>query len=517
MRWPTALRKWIVPLALVGCGLAVSAWQLEEHVRFERASKDALIKRGRDITSTLGVVLRSQRRYIFLSKERVEPSLQALVQPEELESIALLSVTGEPLASAGKPADLGPDALREKGVYWGAHTLTIMNLMDLGSGGNEDGSRPPTATIVMSEDERQREFPGGRPRPPRRPADAAAVPGVPGSPPAASPAGPATSAPLPAAASPAPAAESPPARPTLGRPSWMSVEQYETIIHQNGAHSLLISVSTDQMNQKIRSDLLLRSLVSILAMSAAIISSLAWRNAGKNAELQMRLIRAGEMNTHLKAMNFAAAGLAHETRNPLNLIRGFAQMIAMQETVPALKAHASQIIEEADRVTVQLNEFINYSKPREAHLAPVEVKRLVADVARTLLPDLEEKRITLVQPEAACVIEADEPLLRQALFNVLLNASQAVPPGGQIKVEVTQVGPREAVLEISDNGPGVPAAELENIFKPYVTMRPKGVGLGLAIVRLIASAHRWEVACIPNHPQGARFRFSRLRVAASHA
>src|SRR5580704_13281766 len=108
MRWPTALRKWIVPLTLVGCGLAVSAWQLEEHVRFERASKDALIKRGRDITSTLGVVLRSQRRYIFLSKERVEPSLQALVQPEELESIALLSVTGEPLASAGKPPDLGP-------------------------------------------------------------------------------------------------------------------------------------------------------------------------------------------------------------------------------------------------------------------------------------------------------------------------------------------------------------------------------------------------------------------------
>jgi len=92
-----------------------------------------------------------------------------------------------------------------------------------------------------------------------------------------------------------------------------------------------------------------------------------------------------------------------------------------------------------------------------------------------------------------------------------------VPPGGQIKVEVSQVGPREAVLEIGDNGPGVPAAELENIFKPYVTMRPKGVGLGLAIVRLIASAHRWEVACIPNHPQGARFRFSRLRVAASHA
>ena len=504
MRWPTALRKWIVPLALVGCGLAVCAWQLEEHVRFERASRDALIKRGRDITSTLGVVLRSQRRFgLFVSKERVEPSLQDLIQPEELESIALLSVTGEPLASAGRPPNLGADVLSGGGVHWGVHTLTMMNLMDLGSGGSEDGSRPATA-IVMSEDERRAAFGSGgrRPRgegngPPPRPAPMP-LPRLPPRPrdPRRGRAGP---------------------RPTLGRPRGMTDEQYQSIIHQNGAHGLVIAVSTEQMNLKIRSDLLLRSLVSLLAMGAAVISSMAWRDSRRNAELQMRLIRAGEMNTHLKAMNFAAAGLAHETRNPLNLIRGFAQMIAMQESAPALKAHASQIIEEADRVTVQLNEFINYSKPREAHMAPVEVRRLVADVARTLLPDLEEKRIQLVQPAAPCVIEADEPLLRQALFNVLLNASQAVAPGGRIQVEVLPAGPREAVLEISDDGPGVPEGERENIFKPYVTMRQKGVGLGLAIVRLIASAHRWEVACVANEPHGARFRFSRLRIAAPRA
>jgi signal transduction histidine kinase len=505
MRWPSAIRKWIVPIALIGSGLAVCAWQAEEHIRFERASQDALIKRGKDITSTLGVVLRSQRRFgLFVSKERVEPSLQDLIQPEDLESIAIISVTGEPLASAGRAPNLGADVLSGGGVHWGVHTLTMMNLMDLGSGGSEDGSRPATA-IVMSEEDARAAFGSGG----RRPRG--------DGPPAAAPAG-ANSAPAPAADPARPAAGAGgPERPRLGRPRGMTDEQYQSVIHQNGAHGLVLAVSTEQMNQKIRSDLLLRSLVSILAMSAAIISSLAWRNSGKNAELQMRLIRAGEMNTHLKAMNFAAAGLAHETRNPLNLIRGFAQMIAMQESAPALKAHASQIIEEADRVTVQLNEFINYSKPREAHLAPVELKRLVADVARTLLPDLEEKRIMLVQPETACTVEADEPLLRQALFNVLLNASQAVPAGGQIRVQVTPVAPREAVLEISDDGPGVPAAERENIFKPYVTMRPKGVGLGLAIVRLIASAHRWEVACLENRPHGAIFRFSRLRIAASHA
>jgi signal transduction histidine kinase len=504
MRRSIAKRKWLVPITLIGCGLAVCGWQWQEHLRFERAAKDALIKRGRDITSTLGVVLRSQRRFgLVVVKERIESSLQGLVQFEELESIAILAVNGEPVASAGKPVDLDPDVLQAGGAYWGPHTLTITNLMDLGSSGPEGNSRP--AAVVMSADEtRSLRPPEGFRRPPN-PTAAAGPSAIPG----------------PTAGN----AESPPAianpevrRSPLGRPSWMTKEQYDDMITKNGAHSLVISLSTDEMQQKVQSDFLLRSLVSFLALGGAIISSLAWRNGARNAQLQIRLIKAGEMNTHLKAMNFAAAGLAHETRNPLNLIRGLAQMITMQaESSPALKERATRITEEADRVTVQLNEFINYSKPREAHLAPVEVKRLVADVVRTLLPDIEEKQIRVAQPEAACVIEADEPLLRQALFNVLLNASQAVGAGGQINVRIAPVGPREAVLEVSDDGPGVPAAERENIFKPYVTMRPKGVGLGLAIVRQIASAHRWEVAGRANEPRGALFRFSRLRIVAPYA
>ena len=193
-------------------------------------------------------------------------------------------------------------------------------------------------------------------------------------------------------------------------------------------------------------------------------------------------------------------------------------MIAMQtQDSPKLREHATSIIEETDRVTVQLNEFINYSKPRETQMAPVQVARLVADVARTLLPDLEEKRIQLQQPDSTLSIEADEQLLRQALFNVLLNATQAVASGGRIEVRLTPSGPREAVLEISDDGPGVPAADRALIFKPYVTMRPKGAGLGLAIVAQIAAAHHWEVTCAAHEPRGAVFRFSHLKVAATPA
>ena len=105
-----------------------------------------------------------------------------------------------------------------------------------------------------------------------------------------------------------------------------------------------------------------------------------------------------------------------------------------------------------------------------------------------------------------------------ALFNLLLNAVQAVEPGGQIEVRsATVAGTNEAILEICDDGHGVPEADRANIFNPYVTMRPKGVGLGLAIVKQIISAHRWEIACLANQPRGAVFRLSHLKIAPAHA
>jgi len=505
---PTAKRRFVIYGILIGCGLGVCAWQAEEHFRFKRNAETALINRGRDITSTLGVLLRAQRRIygsIVISKERLEAALQDLVRPEELESISVLGATGATIASAGTKVVLTPDMLAAGGPYWRERTVTIMNLMDLSASTGEEGVRT-RPRIVVADDDRQARALGGFRLPARRAAEAAAAQAAASDP--AHVTNPGTG----------PNPEVPPpneGRLVFGRPSGMPKEDYEALIQKQGVHSLVLSLSTADTRRKVNADLLLRSLVSLLAMGGVIVSALAWRNLGKNSELQIRLVKAGEMNTHLKEMNFAAAGLAHETRNPLNLIRGLAQMIAMQaQSSPKLKEHASTIIEEADRVTVQLNEFINYSKPREAHLGPVEIQRLVADVARTLVPDLEEKNITLQQPAAPLMIEADEQLLRQALFNVLLNATQAVALGGQIEVRVVPSGPREAVLEICDDGPGVPAAERATIFKPYVTMRPKGVGLGLAIVQQIASAHHWEVACDTHPPHGALFRFSRLKLAA---
>jgi signal transduction histidine kinase len=486
MRWPAANRSLGIYAVLLGSALAVCAWQRAEHLSFERSATQVLVNRGRDITSTLGVVVRSQRRFGgVVSKDRLESTLQDLVRPGELEAIAILGATGETIASAGPAIEITPEMLRARGLYWREHTLTLMNLMDLGANLPEDPARTP-ATIVVTDPRAFRQGPARRPG--ESPVTKAGEPAV---------------------------AENTPRSP-FSRPSWMSREEYEAVIQKRGVHSLVISLSTLEMRRAVQNDLLLRALFSLLAVGAAVLSALAWRNLRKSSELQIRLVKAGEMNTHLSEMNFAAAGLAHETRNPLNLIRGLAQMIALESREPGkLQEHAARIIEEADRVTVQLNEFIHYSKPREAHPAPVELAAFVADVARTLQADVEEKHLQLTVATTPLTIEADGPLLRQALFNLLLNAAQAVAPGGHIEVRWSVTADRNAILEIADDGPGVPASERQAIFKPYVTMRPKGVGLGLAIVNQIVAAHRWEINCTDNVPRGALFRLSHLRLAAA--
>jgi signal transduction histidine kinase len=242
----------------------------------------------------------------------------------------------------------------------------------------------------------------------------------------------------------------------------------------------------------------------------------AWRNILKSAELQIRLVRASEMNSHLKEMNLAAAGLAHETRNPLNIIRGLAQMISKQTDTTMETRHRSvEIVNEADRVAAQLNEFINYSRPREVRRVKVQLNTVASEVVRALTYDIEEKKISLQITGDALAIEADEQLLRQVVFNLLLNAVQAVGERGEIVIRTTKSGATGAMFEVCDDGLGVPVEQRVEIFKPYFTTTQKGTGLGLAVVQQICLAHGWEIRCEGNAPRGARFRITGMTIAAA--
>jgi signal transduction histidine kinase len=497
-------RSTFIYALLFALWVLILGWQVVEHSRVKEAARAELIYRAKDISTTLGIVLRSQRRFGgVVSKERLESAMNDLIRPGELTGIALLNATGDVVASAGTLVGAPTKEINGPTERWDEQTATLMNLVDLGTNVTRDieGTNPP---IIMS---REDFF---RPSDTNRTATNQSF----SPPPDHEPPGP------------------PPemfalrtneagevstnrwrGRTRFGRPRGMSDEEFKAITAKQGVHSFLMVLSAQSVRALIKRDLWLRSIIGLLATVSVIGSGLAWRNLSKSSDLQIRLIRASELNTHLKEMNLAAAGLAHETRNPLNIIRGMAQMISKQPDAPVeIKDKSRAIVDETDKVTAQLNEFINYSRPREIRRSALPLNSAVNEVVRALSYDLEEKKVKLEVKGDALTIEADEQLLRQALFNLLLNAIQAIGMGGEIQVVARKQNASEAILEVCDNGPGVPPERRQEIFKPYFTTHQKGTGLGLAVVSQIVLAHGWEIECLANEPQGAVFRIKHLRI-----
>lgn len=490
--------------------ILVVGWQGVEHDRFKKSAQTALLNRSHDITTTLGLVIRSQRRFGgVVSQERIESALNELVKSGELSAVALLNATGEVVASAGPPIDFDNRNLPGQGAQWDYKSVMVVNLIDLGASVTQEGeTNRPTIVLPRRESTGPRDDDRPPPPPPRMEPLTNRADGIelgrgetPGT-------------------NRFDRGDRGPRRgggPRFGRPNGMDEAEFKALLERRGLHGVVVAMSTDAFRRACGEDLWMRWIIGSFAGVSVVGLGLAWRNLAKSSDLQMRLLRASEMNSHLKEMNLAAAGLAHETRNPLNIIRGLAQLISKQsEASTETRKRSREIIDETDRVTAQLNEFINYSRPREVRRAPVALGLVIGEVVRALGYDLEEKNIKLQFNDEPLTIEADEQLLRQSLFNLLLNAVQAVEPGGEIQIATGLSDGGEAFVEVRDNGPGVAPENRAEIFKPYFTTHQKGTGLGLAVVQQITLAHGWEIECVPNTPRGAIFRTTHLKLSGKH-
>jgi len=218
---------------------------------------------------------------------------------------------------------------------------------------------------------------------------------------------------------------------------------------------------------------------------------------------------------HLRELSQAATGLAHETRNPLGLIRGWTQRLAQANVTTAQRQeHAQAVMEECDRVTARINQFLAFARPRDPQLAAVDLAMMLTELAAILQPDLESAGLSLksnVAPAMRLVL-ADFEMLRQALFNLLQNAIQFSPARAAIDVSVGVVAGHVGTIRVADRGPGVPSESLESLFTPYFTTRVQGTGLGLAIVRHLAALHGWQVTYSPRDGGGAVFEIGGVHV-----
>ncbi|HOE12491.1 MAG TPA: ATP-binding protein [bacterium] len=491
--------KRVIPIVLTIFWLAVVAWQYLEHQRVVADGRTALRNRGRDIANTLAVVIRSQRFFggvVF--QPRLEAALLELVRSEDFKSVILFNAYGEIVCSAGDIDISDLDSLIEAGEKWDKNSVWMVSLVDLEvESPLEDWDTP---TLILQENDRgilhrmrppppeMEAFEDNEPRPlPPEPADSNIE--------SATRAGDHVRR------------ERNRPGPRIRRPRGMDEEEYQSLVQKAGLHGFAIEMSTKQYDLAIKKDVWLRIPIVASTLVALLGFGLAWRSLVRSSDLQVRLVRANEMNVHLRRMNLAAAGLAHETRNPLNLVRGLAQVIARDTgTRPETQTQALQITEEVDQITAQLNEFINYSKPCEPKPTPVNLAAVTREVEQALLSDLGDKKIDLKVEIPDTTIEADESFFRQVLFNLLLNAIQSVDEGGLIRIRFGQEKGQKPFLEIRDNGPGVPVENQSKIFQPYFTTREHGTGLGLAVVSQIVLAHGWEIRYVPTEEPGAVFR-----------
>jgi signal transduction histidine kinase len=489
-------------------------WQSEEHIHVREAAKTGLRKRSEAIANTLGAVVRGLQFRGAVFRDRLEPVLGELVAGDtngaasgEVISIALLNAAGDPVAAAGRPVDLEQKDILQVGEHWGLRSMTRVYSVE-GAFLNPAGNTNSQAPLIL--EPRTNTLRGGFRNFPRREPRSDQM---------------GTSNGLNAdttnaldtnAAAVMPSL--PPGEPRPRRPFWardLNDKQYQELMASRELHGLALTLSTESLQAVNLHDLWLRFVIIFFAGISAGGAGLAWRNVSKTADLQIRLVRASELNSHLREMNLAAAGLAHETRNPLNIIRGLAQMISKQPgTAAEIQRKSREIIDEADKVAAQLNEFINYSRPREVRRSKIALNSAINEVVHTLTHDIEEKKLRVETGGEPIAIEADDQLLRQVLFNLVINAIQAVEMNGQIQISARRLSATEAALEIRDDGPGVPADRRQEIFKPYFTTNQKGTGLGLAVVQQIVLAHGWEIQCLANEPKGALFRITHLKVAA---
>ncbi len=249
--------------------------------------------------------------------------------------------------------------------------------------------------------------------------------------------------------------------------------------------------------------------LSVVAGGLVLIGlAMAWRATVQLAEAQARTQLLQIEARHLRELGQAAAGLAHETRNPLGLIRGWTQRLVTAGLPTAdQQERAEAVLEECDRVTARINDFLAFARPSEQELEAVDVHRLIQELSMLLEVDLESRQLQLDARAVTegTVILADQGQFRQALFNLLQNAIAFAAEQGTIAINIIRHRDGTCRFEVTDDGPGPDPDKVDSLFEPYFTTRPDGMGLGLAIVRRIASSHGWNVGYQPREGGGAIF------------
>src|SRR5713226_6051765 len=214
----------------------------------------------------------------------------------------------------------------------------------------------------------------------------------------------------------------------------------------------------------------------------------------------------------LAALGQLSAGLAHEIRNPLGVIKGSAEMLSqkVKDSQPLVSELAGYISSEVNRLNAMVARFLDFARPSQLDLRSVDACAVVDRAVEAVRAQLPESKVSVGRDYAKRVpqILADAQLCEQVFVNLILNAYEAMEGSGKLRISIVPAainGQQGAAVEVTDSGPGVPENLREQIFNPFVTSKQNGVGLGLSIVAKIVDDHRGSIRLKAGADRGACF------------
>jgi len=261
-------------------------------------------------------------------------------------------------------------------------------------------------------------------------------------------------------------------------------------------------------------------LVGMMVLLFVILRTIVIRGQrimGLRAALQASLEEQLHHSERLAALGRMIAGVAHEIRNPLGIVRSTAELLGSR-VEPTQRPLAQVIVEESTRLGSIVTEFLDFARPQNPELRPLNVEDVLEHNLQVLMPEAQRAGVEVVRRYNNRQVQAlgDPDLLYRAFLNIFNNAIQAMEEqGGALTVSTSQVeagGRQWVVIAVEDSGPGFEPEALSRLFDPFFTTKEQGTGLGLSIVSSIVASHRGRVEVGQAASGGARVEI-RLRAA----
>jgi len=252
-------------------------------------------------------------------------------------------------------------------------------------------------------------------------------------------------------------------------------------------------------------------IMSILFTILSLIVVRANRVMAERAEERLRLEEQLGEAQRLASLGKMVAAVSHEIKNPLGIVRSTAEILGtrISKVAPGNEKLAGIIVEETSRLDNIVREFLDFARPRDLRKTAGSLNTVVERLLHFMEPELQQKAVQVRSLLAADLPEIlfDGEQIYQVVFNIVFNAIQAMPEGGELFLKTAALPEEKAVmLEVTDTGLGIPPEKLDQIFTPFYTDKNRGTGLGLTIAKSIVDKHQGSITVSSRPGEGSTFR-----------